>query len=108
LTFAETTDYEGLEVTEKMTCYTDERGESNRTPVRSMLVKSKTRWDGSQLVTKTSRDSMLSSSESLSPQHFRTTVKRELSSDGQTLTITTSMRGPDDTRVVRQVFSRAI
>lgn len=41
-TSTETTDYEGLEVTEKMTCYTDERGKTNRTNHRNMAVKSKT------------------------------------------------------------------
>lgn len=133
-TSTETTDYEGLEVTEKMTCYTDERGETNRTNHRSMVVKSKTRWNGSQLVTKASRDSRLSSSEYveikgstittgitreggsqpgyaavtvLRTQHIVNTVKRGLSADGQTLTIVTSLQGYDGTTVITKVFKRA-
>lgn len=127
----ETTDYEGLQITEEMTCYTDERGETNRTPIRSMAMKSKTRWKGLQLVTRTSIGSTFSSSEfrtepgpsdnstgitrttivdndyvsatGLNTRHFSTTVKRELSADGQTLTITTYTQGPD----VVKIFKRA-
>lgn len=130
LKLTETTDYDGLDITEEMTCYTDGRGETNRTPIRSMAMKSKTRWKGLQLVTRTSIDSTFSSSEFrkergpsdnsgvtriigadngyvsvpvLNTQHFSTTVKRELSVDGQTLRITTYTQGPD----VVKVFKRA-
>lgn len=129
LKLTETTDYDGLDITEELTCYTDGRGETNRTPIRSMAMKSKTRWKGLQLVTRTSIDSTFSSSEFrkergpsdnsgvtriigadngyvsvpvLNTQHFSTTVKRELSADGQTLRITTYTQGPDVVKVFKR------
>jgi hypothetical protein len=124
LKLTETTDYEGLVITEETTCYTDGRGETNRTPIRSMTVKSSTRWKGAQLRTKSSISSTRPSSEVrngrdtsfgapvntayyvsvpiLRTEHFSTTVKRELSADGQTLTITMCTQGPDVVKVFRR------
>lgn len=125
LTLTETTDYQGLEVTEYLTCFTDGRGETNLTPIRSMAMKSTTRWKGTQLRTKSSISSTRPSSEVrngrdnsfgapvnntayyvsvpiLRTEHFSTTVKRELSADGQTLTITTCTQGPDVVKVFRR------
>ena len=124
LKLTETTDYEGLQITEETTCYTDGRGETNLTPIRSMAMKSKTRWNGTQLRTKSSINSTRPSSEVrngrdnsfgapvntayyvsvpvLSTQHFSTTVKRELSADGQTLTVTICTQGPDVVKAFRR------
>lgn len=139
LTLTETTDYEGLAVTETTTLYTDRRGEKNQSSIAAGVVKSKTRWDGSQLITKISTDMVVPSSEGregpslsstyngvggvgrdsvdnsspnfitvmvLQTRHFTTTVKRELSADGQTLTIGT-FQGSSRNPVVKQVFKRA-
>lgn len=124
LKLTETTDYEGLELTEQTTCYTDERGETNLTPIRSMAMKSTTRWNGTQLRTKSHIISRFPSTEvrvgrdtsfGTAPNsgyyvsvpvfrndHFSTTVKRDLSPDGQTLTITTITSGADVVKVFRR------
>lgn len=120
----ETTDYDGLVITEETTCYTDGRGETNLTPIRSMAMKSVTQWKGTQLRTKSSINATRPSSEVRNgrdnsfgapvntayyvsvpifrTQHFSTTVVRELSADGQTLTITTRTNGPDVVKVFRR------
>jgi len=139
LTLIETTDYEARAVIEKTTLYTDGRAVKDRSSIGGAVVKSKTRWNGSQLITKISTDMVTPSSEGregpslsstyngvggvaremadnsspnfitimvLETRRVSTTIKRELSADGQTLTIGT-FQGASRNPVVKKVFKRA-
>lgn len=138
LTLIETTDYEGRTETEKTTLYADGRVEKNQKS-STAVSKSRTRWDGSQLITKVSTDIVTPSAEGregpslsstydglggvarysvdnsspnfmtimvLKNKRFTTTVKRDLSADGETLTIGT-FHGSNRKPIANHIFKRA-
>lgn len=138
LTFTETTDYQGQEVTGQGAWYTDGRDGINRRytdkqdriarSIGSVAIKSTTQWKGNALVTKSTtettlpsyetragRDSSYGGSGPVTPDsHFSvevpvvrferttTSIKRELSADGQTFTITIRGYGPKIVKVFRR------
>lgn len=139
VTFTETTDYQGQEVTGQGAWYTDGRDGINRRyndkqveiarSIATIAYKSNTRWKGRALVTTSTTETMLPSYEVRAGRnssyggtgpvtldsHFSvyvpvlrferttTSIKRELSADGKTFTITIRGQGP---KIVK-VFKRA-
>jgi len=87
--------------------YSDGRGETNPPMFGSREVKSKTKWDGNKLVSKSSTQIPLGRGAAGDVAFIDVSVKRELSEDGKTLIITTSTSGPRGTEVIKQVFNRA-
>lgn len=93
----------GQQDVREQTYYTDERGETNPPTLGTGEVKSKTKWDGDKVVTrsKMTRETQRGTFE------IDTTEKWQLSSDGQTLTVTTEISGQFGSQEIKQVFRRA-
>jgi hypothetical protein len=84
--------------------YTDGRGETNPALLGGNNdLKTKTKWDGSKLVSKASI------SRRVRDENVNIDIeeKWELSSDGKTLTNSISMSGPRGTRAIKLVYTRA-
>jgi hypothetical protein len=110
----------GKEVTRDMIYYTDERGEMNIPQFTQALTvggdgpptgpstipqkeeKSKTKWEGSKIVTSTS--SVISAGGRTF--HIDKREIRELSEDGKTLTIKHSISSPGGIVVLKEVYNR--
>lgn len=82
--------------------YTDGRGESNPSIMAAGDLKSKTKWDGSKIVSKASVTRQMQGAE----VKVEITEKWELSKDGKNLIDTLTINSPNGTREVKQVYSR--
>ncbi|HEY0544245.1 MAG TPA: hypothetical protein VGC91_02525 [Pyrinomonadaceae bacterium] len=93
----------GNEHVGELVFYTDGRGETNHALLGGGDLKTKTKWSGSKLVSKASI------SRRVREENFNIDIeeKWELSSDGKTLTDSFSMSGPNGTRAVKLVYTRA-
>jgi len=95
----------GREQSQILTYYSDGRGEMNPPVFGSAEVKTKTKWDKTKLVSDASTSINTPRGDAI---HIDTTEKRELSADGNTLTITVSISGaPQGPQVIRQIYGRA-
>lgn len=92
----------GTERGQEMVYYSDGRGETNAAAFGNNEVKTKTKWEGTKLVSKSS----ISRSFRRETFFTDTSERRELSEDGRSLTITVSISGPAGTSVIKQVFDR--
>lgn len=81
---------DGKEQTQELVYYTDERGEINPVMMSNVLIKSKTKWDGKKLVSKSTTETVGHGSKFW----IDTTEKWELSADGETMTQTGSISQP--------------
>jgi hypothetical protein len=108
---------DGKEFNNDAVFYTDNRGESNPSvfqtalgmggtsgsSVKSDELKSKTKWDGNKLVSHSSITYVVSGYSVM----LNVTEKRELSSDGKTLTITINFNAPTGSGgSTKEVFTR--
>jgi hypothetical protein len=98
---------DGQEDSRQVTHYSDGRGETNPAMIGDGEMKSKTKWEGSKLVAKSSTSSQTPNG----PLYMETLIKWELSDDGKTLTETISMTRSVNYTAVRsstfkQVFTR--
>lgn len=84
--------------------YTDERGETNPGTFGPQEVKSKTKWDGSKIVSKASVSRTMPSGDEV---NFDMDEKWELSDDGKVLTDTLTISAPMGTRTIKHVYNRA-
>jgi len=95
----------GREQSQILTYYSDARGETNPPVFGSAEVKTKTKWDKTKMVSDASTSINTPRGDAI---HIDTSEKRELSADGNTLTITVSISGaPQGPQVIRQIYSRA-
>jgi len=95
----------GREQSQILTYYSDARGETNPAVFGSAEVKTKTKWDKIKLVSDASTTINTPRGDAI---HIDTSEKRELSADGNTLTITVSISGaPQGPQLIRQVYGRA-
>jgi hypothetical protein len=82
--------------------FTDGRGESNPNILSNETMRSKTRWEGARLISRSS-SSMSFNGQSVNLEAIE---KRELSADGKTLTITHTISSPRGVDVVKLVFAK--
>ncbi len=97
-------DANGQNIAQNYTYYTDGRGETNPGLLGSAQVKSKTKWEGIKLVSRSSTAITMRNGENL---YIETTEKRELSADGKTMTITLMISSPQRPQTFKLVFTRA-
>jgi len=97
-------DANGQNIAQNYTYYTDGRGETNPGLLGSAQVKSKTKWEGTKLVSRSSTAITMRNGENL---YIETTEKRELSADGKTMTITLMISSPQRPQTFKLVFTRA-
>ena len=95
----------GREQAQILTYYSDGRGETNPAVVGATETKTKTKWDKAKLVSDASQTINTGRGD---PIHIDSSEKRELSADGNTLTIMTSVTGlPQGPQIIKQVYLRA-
>ena len=95
----------GREQAQILTYYSDGRGETNPAVFGPTETKTRTKWDKSKLVSDASTSLNTPRGDTI---HIDTSEKRELSADGNTLTITVSVSGtPQGLQVIKQVYGRA-
>ena len=95
----------GREQSQILSYYSDGRGETNPPVFGSADIKTKTKWDKTKLVSDASTSINTPRGDAI---HIDTSEKRELSADGNTLTITVSISGtPQGPQVIKQVYGRA-
>ncbi|MBI3649782.1 MAG: hypothetical protein HY231_01900 [Acidobacteria bacterium] len=82
--------------------YTDGRGEANPNLLTNEMMNSKTKWEGVKLISR-SLSSMAFNGQAINIEAIE---KRELSSDGKTLTITNTISSPRGVDIVKLVFAR--
>lgn len=97
-------DANGQDIAQNYTYYTDGRGETNPGFMNSTQVKSKTKWEGTKLVSRSSASITMRSGENV---YIDTTEKRELSADGNTMTVTLTINTPQHPQTLKLVFTRA-
>ena len=97
-------DANGQDIAQNYTYYTDGRGETNPGLFNSSQVKSKTKWEGTKLVSRSSATVTMRTGENV---YIDTTEKRELSADGNTMTITVMVNTPQRPQTFKLVFTRA-
>jgi hypothetical protein len=83
--------------------FTDGRGETNPNILSNEQMRSKTRWEGAKLISRSS-SSLSFNGQSV---HLEAIEKRELSADGKTLQITNTISSPRGVDVIKLVFKRA-
>ncbi len=88
---------------QSLTFYTDGRGETNPGLLGNSQAKSKTTWEGGKLVTH-SWSTISVGSESV---QLETLERRELSSDGKTLTVSVTATTPRGLDNLKLVFTRS-
>ena len=93
----------GRPVSQILTYYSDGRGETNPPPFGAADIKTKTKWDKTKLVSNASTSVQVRGETAF----IDTTEKRELSADGNTLTITLSISSPRGVEIIKQVYTRA-
>jgi hypothetical protein len=84
--------------------YTDERGETNPATFGAVEVKSKTKWQGSKIVSRATLSRTMPSGDSI---NFDIEETWELSEDGKVLTNILTANAPMGTRTVKYVYNRA-
>lgn len=94
----------GQEEVKEFTYYSDERGETNQATIGMGEVKSKTKWDGDRLVSEAhvTRRSQTGSYE------LNVVQKWQVSSDGKTLTNTTTISNQMGAQQVKLVYRRGL
>jgi hypothetical protein len=88
---------------QSLTFYTDGRGETNPGLIGNSQAKSKTTWEGGKLVTH-SWSTISVGNESV---QLETLERRELSSDGKTLTVSVTATTPRGLDNLKLVFTRS-
>ena len=88
---------------QNLTFYTDGRGETNPGLIDNSQARSKTTWEGTKLVTH-SWSSLSVGGESV---QLETLERRELSSDGKTLTVSVTASSPRGIDNLKLVFTRS-
>jgi hypothetical protein len=83
--------------------FTDGRGETNPNILTNEQMRSKTKWEGARLISRSS-SSLSFNGQSVNLEAIE---KRELSADGKTLLITNTFSSPRGVDVVKLVFKRA-
>jgi hypothetical protein len=93
----------GQQEVREFTYYTDERGETNPATIGAGEVKSKTKWDGDKVV---SQAHMTQKGQG-GTYELDVTQKWQVSSDGKTLTYTTTIGNQMGVQQVKLVYRRA-
>jgi hypothetical protein len=86
-----------------LTYFTDGRGENNPNILSNESMGSKTKWEGTKLISRSS-SSISFNGQSMTLEAIE---KRELSADGKTLTITNTISSPRGVDVIKLVFAKA-
>lgn len=92
----------GQEEVKEFTYYTDERGETNQATIGVGEVKSKTKWDGDRLVS----EAHITRRSQTGPYELNVVQKWQVSSDGRTLTNTTTISNQMGAQQVKLVYRR--
>jgi hypothetical protein len=92
----------GQEEVKEFAYYTDERGEANQATLGVGEVKSKTRWDGDKVVS----EAQIKRRGQGGAYELKVTQKWQVSSDGKTLTNTTTIGNEMGTQQVKLVYRR--
>lgn len=93
----------GQEEVKEFTYYTDERGETNPATLGVGEVKSKTKWEGDKVVA----SAHITRKGQSGPYDLDVTQKWQVSSDGKTLTNTTTISGQLGMQQIKLVYRRA-
>ncbi len=93
------------ELRRELVYYTDGRGETNPSSFSRAEIKSKTRWDDDRIVAQSPHSRTTPAGGTI---NIDTTDRWELSSDGKTLTQTTTIVSPMGLRTLKQVFTRIL
>ena len=95
----------GREQAQILTYYSDGRGETNPNIIGPTELKTKTKWDKAKLVSDASQTVNNPRGDAI---HIDSSEKREISADGNTLTIIYSVTGlPQGPQIIKQVYTRA-
>ncbi|MEW6212146.1 MAG: hypothetical protein AB1631_27570 [Acidobacteriota bacterium] len=92
----------GREQSEELTYYTDGRGETNKLAFTIRDLKTRTRWEKGNLVSKWTWTSDIGNDNLFTDGHER----REMSADGRVLAITYSISGISGLILLKLVFNR--
>ena len=92
----------GQEEVKEFTYYTDERGETNQATIGVGEVKSKTKWDGDRVVS----EAHVTRRSQTGPYDLDVVQKWQVSSDGKTLTNTTTISNQMGAQQVKLVYRR--
>jgi len=92
----------GQEEVKEFTYYTDERGETNQATIGVGEVRSKTKWDGDRVVS----EARVTRRSQTGPYELNVTQKWQVSSDGKTLTNTTTIGNEMGAQQVKLVYRR--
>ena len=90
---------------QELSYFNDGRGETNPAAFGNTNVKTKTKWDGTKIVSKGTITIIPRSTSE--PIYIDLVEKRELSADGKTLVINLFISNPAGNEVIKQVFNRA-
>ena len=93
----------GQEEVKEFAYYTDERGETNQATLGVGEVKSKTKWDGDKVVS----EAHVKRRGQGRSYELNVTQKWQVSSDGKTLTNTTSISNETGAQQLKLVYRRA-
>ncbi len=93
----------GQEEVKDFAYYTDGRGETNQATLGVGEVKSKTRWDGDEIVS----EARIKRRGQGGAYELKVTQKWQVSSDGKTLTNTTDISNEAGAQQVKLVYRRA-
>ena len=93
----------GQQEVREFTYYTDGRGETNQATLGAGEVRSKTKWDGDKLVS----ESQITRRGQGGSYTLSVTQKWQVSSDGKTLTNTTTISNEMGAQQVKLVYRRA-
>jgi hypothetical protein len=92
----------GREEVKEFTYYTDGRGETNQATIGVGEVKSKTKWDGDRVVS----EAQVTRRSQTGPYELSVVQKWQVSSDGGTLTNTTTISNQMGAQQVKLVYRR--
>jgi hypothetical protein len=92
----------GQEEVKEFTYYTDGRGETNQATIGVGEVKSKTKWDGDRVVS----EAHVTRRSQTGPYELNVVQKWQVSSDGKTLTNTTTISNQMGAQQVKLVYRR--
>ena len=92
----------GREEVKEFTYYTDERGETNQATIGVGEVRSKTKWDGERVVS----EAHVTRRSQTGPYELNVVQKWQVSSDGKTLTNTTTISNQMGAQQVKLVYRR--
>jgi len=92
----------GQEEVKEFTYYTDERGETNQATIGVGEVRSKTKWDGDRVVS----EAHVTRRSQTGPYELDVVQKWQVSSDGKTLTNTTTISNQMGAQQVKLVYRR--